>query len=408
MPFKKRIFLIVAILYVLYIVFPLFKDVLGIPVWLPSLATFITLLVIYPQAFGNKTFYWFLVYAVFLALYVVLGMPLTIGIGSVAAGKMLLIEYAFILPCISIFSVLSFLNDVELSRKILKWSVAILFISFIVAIPLMLRFNSLRDALLDENQEDVNIAGLPSYGLMHSYTLFLPVLCYCVKVYKGNQRLFSFIGLIVLCFVIYDTFVTTSLLLMIVILLFTILHSDKNIQKSFIIMAALALLFFLLYETGFFVSLIDLIMPAFEGTAVKPKLIDMRDSMIQGHVTGDSLTARQDLHALSVNSFLNNPLFGGSKVGGHSSLMDRLGGMGLFVGFPFIMIIISFVKRANKLYKTTMAKSFLGIGIVVGFMYLYNKGNWGAENWLFYMVLLPIGLLVAENFNLQNYSKHLR
>ena len=43
-----------------------------------------------------------------------------------------------------------------------------------------------------------------------------------------------------------------------------------------------------------------------------------------------------------------------------------------------------------------MAKTFFVVGIVVGIVYLYNKGNWGCESWLFLMVLLPFGLLTAE------------
>ena len=122
---------------------------------------------------------------------------------------------------------------------------------------------------------------------------------------------------------------------------------------------------------------------------------------MQGHVTGDSLTGRQDYHGMSINSFFSNPLFGGGMVGGHSSLLDRLGGMGLVAGLPFIMIFVSFFKRMIRVYKTTMAKEFFVVGYIVAFVYLINKGNWGGESWLLLMVLLPFGLLVAEN-NAQN------
>lgn len=94
--------------------------------------------------------------------------------------------------------------------------------------------------------------------------------------------------------------------------------------------------------------------------------------------------------------FLSTPIIGSSKSEGHSTLLDRFGGMGLVVGIPYIMIIISFVKKMSLMNKTKMAKSFFKIGVLVSFVYLYNKGNWGSESWLLLMVLLPFGLLAAE------------
>lgn len=397
MSVKKRIFFIVALFYIVYIIFPLFADVINIPVWLPSIAVCAIIMPLYSRAYSNDTVKWFLVYAVALILYMLVGRPLSLGIGSIADSKKFLVEMAFILPSVSIFSVLVSMRDNELLNKLMKWSVMILFASFVVAVPLMLSYNSIREAMVEaENQDSLKVLGLPSYGLMHAYTLFLPVFCFLVKFCEGKKKLLYFFGLAVLCFVIYDTFVTTSLVLMIAILIFTVLYSSKNQQQSLLVLIVATVFFFVLYEVGFFVTLIDLIMPFFEDTAVEPKLIDIKNSMMQGYVTGESITARQDHHAVSIESFLSNPIFGSSKSEGHSTLLDRFGGMGLVVGIPYIMIIISFVKKMSLMYKTKMAKSFFKIGVLVSFVYLYNKGNWGSESWLLLMVLLPFGLLAAE------------
>ena len=405
MPVKQRIFLITALLYILYTIFPLFGDSFGIPVWLPSMAAFLIMLSLYPQAYTNKVCSWFLVYAAVLLLFLLMGRPLFIGIGSVEDNRKLFIEYAFILPTISIFSILVYLKDNELIDKLIKWSVIILFVSFVVAVPLMLTYNSIREALSTENNEELRISGLPGYSLMHAYPLFLPVLCYCFRVFSGKNKIIAFLALIILCFVIYDTFVSTSLVVMIFVLLFSLIYSDRNESSIWIVLIGIALLAFVLYEIGFFVSLIDTIMPAFEDTAVEPKLNDIKESMIQGHVTGTSLTARQDHHAASIDAFLQNPLFGTPKAGSHSSILDRFGGMGIVAGIPFIMIVISYLIRMKKFYKTKKARAFFLIGIIIGFIYLYQKGNWGCENWLFFMVLMPMGLLSAENMLLNEHKK---
>lgn len=398
MTIKKKIFLITALFYILYTIFPLFADTFRIPVWLPSMAVVAVMAVLYPQAFANRTFYWFLAYAMVLVLYVIVGKRLTIGIGTVADSKKIFIEFAYILPTISIFSIISYLDDIDVTRRLVKWSIVMLFVSFIISVPLMIRYNSLREAL-SEQEETLSVPGLPGYSLMHAYTMFLPALCYAAKVNQGWKRWLAILGVGGLCFVIYDTFVTTSLLIMIAVVLFTVFYTSRNTALFVIIASLLLLIVFVLYQYGFFVALIDWIMPAFEDTAVESKLIDFKASMLQGELTGGTITGRQDLHTISWHSFFQNPFFGTSVVGGHSSLIDRFGGMGFIAGLPFVMIFVSFIKRMVILFDTKLAKAFFWVGIIAGFTYLYQKGNWGSEAWLMYMVLMPMGILSFEKTN---------
>lgn len=61
MPIKKRIFLISALLYIIYLLFPLFPDTFNIPVWLPSMVVVAIMVIFYPNAFANRIFYWSMV-----------------------------------------------------------------------------------------------------------------------------------------------------------------------------------------------------------------------------------------------------------------------------------------------------------------------------------------------------------
>lgn len=397
MTVKKKIFLLAALFYILYIIFPLFSDLINIPKWLPSIAASAIMIILYPKAFTNKTFYWFWAYIFVLIMYLLFGRPLTIGIGSVADSFKILIESSYILPTVGIFCVLYYLNDPNLTKKLVVWSLGILFVSFIVEIPIMQQYESLRAAYKEE-QRDLQpaVPGLPGYSLMHAYTLFLPVMCHLLKVQSGKWRLFVFVGLIVLCFVIYDTFVTTSLILMIGILMFTLFYSDKGNTSFLITFSILSFSLYILYENGAFVAIIDWIMPAFTDTPVQDKLSDFKDSMLQGHIKGGSITGRMDHHAISRNAFFENPLFGASTAGGHSALLDRLGGIGLFGTIPFVMILISFIQQMAKRYRTRMSKSFFWVGVIVSFVYLYNKGNWSSESWLMFLVLMPMGILAFD------------
>ena len=137
MPQKKKIFLVVSLLYILYTVVPIIPDVTGIAVWLVNLSTFIILVALYPRAFANTVMYWFLVYAAILAVYVVVGKPLAIGIGTVRDSKKIIIEYAFMLPSLSIFSILYYLKESKLFKIIAGGGGLFLVISFVYLTPMI-------------------------------------------------------------------------------------------------------------------------------------------------------------------------------------------------------------------------------------------------------------------------------
>ena len=404
---NKRIFVVVTLLYIIYTVFPLFADIFSIPVWLPSIATVLVIVLLFPSAFKNRLFYWFLVYAAVLTVNLLMGRDLTIGIGTVDDEKKIFIEFAYILPAIAIFCVLYYLKDDQVNRRIAVWSIVILYLSFIVAVPLMLRYNSLREALSIEGREMIHIAGLPGYSLMHSYTFFLPVMCYATKTMKGWKKILSIIGIIVLSFVIYDTFVTTSLIVGIAIIFVSLIYKGGDTTVFWFTGGFLLLVIYTLYLFGLFISLIDWMMPAFEDTPVESKLLDFRASMVENTLTGGTIEGRLDLHRKSWDSFMQNPLLGmgASNVGNHSSLLDRFGGMGFIAGFPFVMIFVSFIKRMVKMYETKTAKVFFWIGTICAFIFLYQKGNWGGEAWLIYMSLMPMGIKTFENKVLSDESR---
>lgn len=392
---RKKIFFYIAIFYTLYLVFPLLTDSISIPVWLPSILTSGIIIVLFPKTIQKPITKWFIAYATVLTIYVLIGKPLTIGIGTVEDNKKIFIELSYILPSICIFSVFYYIKDYDLTSKYVKWSVTILYLSFIVAAPLMLEYNSLREAYTEQG-EDFMIPGLPGYSLMHSYTLSLPSLCYAVRFSKKKQRILYVIALLIMCYIVYSTYITTSLIIMTFILLFSFLYKENRTLFYGGVFLFIGLILYELFETGVFVDFIDSVYPFFENTPVEQKLNDFRASLVEGQLKGGSITGRQNLHLISWNSFFENPIWGTSVVGGHSSILDRFGGMGILGGFPFMMIIVTFVRQFIKTLSDSNARTFFIMGIFVGFLYLYEKGLWGAENWFMMIVFMPMTIWVLE------------
>lgn len=398
---KKRIFCISSIFYIGYVLFPLIASISGVPIQVPSIIVFVLLLFLFPNAFFNKTFFWFLVYMFVLFFYIICKKPLTVGIGTVADTKKFVIEAAFILPALSIGLVLHYLEDEKLYRIISRWSVLLLYLSFLYILPILLANTNILRMPEDKIDQDMvgSVSLLPSYSLMHAYVFGLPPICYAYKCIHSRSR-WLILGMVLLhVYVIIQTYVTTSLAIVFPFLLIFFLYSERYRSFTFLMFIFLFAILYILFQAGVFISLIDFLFPYFQGTPVESKLIDIKASMMVGELQGGTIDVRQNLHDISWNSFFQNPLWGTSIVGRHSSLIDRLGGMGLFAFIPFVMIIISFFRQIVKLVDESLAKLFLISGLIIIGLFLYMKGLFGFEGWLFLLVFLPTVIIdVERNF----------
>lgn len=398
MPQKKKIFLVVSLLYILYTVVPIIPDITGIEVWLVNLSTFIILFALYPRAFANPVMYWFLAYAAMLAIYVLVGKPLTIGIGTVQDSKKIIIEYAFILPSLSMFSILHYLKDAKIFKIISVTSILFLILSFGYLLPLILAQSTvLRDSHHLQLYEHINTLGMPDYTLMHAYIIAIPAFLYGIKVLDGMQKWVLISVLVLFVFIILHTYVTTSLISTFGTIIFALLYDNKNKPRSFLLIFLTGFLYYFLHISGVIVNMFDFLIRFFEDTSVEPKIEGFKYIYMYGDIenAGGHITGRLNYHDMSWLAFSENFLIGGSSpVGGHSQLIDRLGGMGLVAFIPFIMMIISQIKITLRVITNSEQRLFYYLGLGAAFMFLYQKGLFGQEGWLFMVVLLP-GLLIT-------------
>lgn len=396
MPLKKKIFLAVSLLYILYTVVPIIPDVTGIEVWLVNLSTFIFIFILYPKAFANRVIFWFIVYIAVLVLYVLLGKPLAIGIGTVADSRKLLIEMAYFLPSMSILSVIHYLKDYKVIRVISLSGLVFIIFSFLYLLPLMVFGNlSLRDALSLEMYQDITVTGVPGYALMHAYIIVLPGLLYAVKKFNMWQKWVMLGVLVLFLFIIVNTYITTSLVITLAVIVFYLLYDVRNKVKSFLLIALVAFAISILHISGAILQVLDYSIEFFEGTAAQGKMEDFKLIYLTGDVeSASNVSGRSQIHAISWNAFANNVFFGSSPVGGHSSLIDRLGGMGLFAFIPFLMIIFSQLKRNLLFIRDKEQRAYYYLGFLSALTLLYTKGIFGQEGWLFLMVLMP-GLIIS-------------
>lgn len=385
---KDYIFLAVSFFYIIYIIFPLFADLTNIPVYLPALLVVFTLSLLYPRAMFSKPLAWLLGYIGIIFLYIICGKSFHInGLESTLSPVYrLIIETAWILPSTMIFSVLVYRKNDRLYKIIGYGSVILLVLSYIYILPLLqASANFLREDMDMENRQ----IGLPGYDLMHSYALMILPLCLYIKKSVRFYKLLNLVLLLLFGYIVVQTAVTTSLVIIIFTVFLVLLYKPGRIiyNSSIVIIGSMVLL--LLYYSGFFLNLVDWLMPCFENTAVYFKLQDIHYSILKGTITGDSLTARMDYHQLSWASFFRNPIVGAGNVGGHSKIIDVLGSMGLAGAIPYLMFIVSVLRKYVQLNKLREYRAYICVSFIMAFVYLYTKGIFGAPGYLFMMVIVP-------------------
>ncbi len=404
---RQKIFLAFTFLYILFNAIPLFTAYLPITVQIICIVTVIACGLLYPRSLICKPMKWFYIFLMVLIAYAVSGNYFHInGLNNntMPASSRIIIEAAWIMPSIMIADVLSEHGSMKL-LKIVGWgSLILLVLSFIYILPVIsMSANMLRELAMSDAPDVPK--GLPDYTLMHSYPLMLPGLCLAFR--KGNLRnsIFFAATIVLFSFVIMRTAVTTSIGISMAFIFFALLVSKESLNKTVFLLCLCIVLFYVAYESGLVLAFIEWVMPYFEGTAVMEKLIDIRNSINSGSVTGGTLEVRGDLHDLSKQSFYDNPLFGGDKVGRHSQVLDILGSMGIIGFLPFIMIFISVLKlyitEINDRFDRVFLYSCFGIALV----YLYSKGIFGATGWLFTYVMAPCLVVAVAN---SNFSKRVR
>lgn len=395
---KERLFLLISFLYITYIIFPIFADITQIPVYIPCLVIVGALAVLYPPAFWSAPMKWLFVYGFFLILYAALGHPIHInGVNSdLPASWRVIIEMAWMMPGIAIFCVLSYLKNERLYKFIGYGAIVLFVISFLYILPIISSSTNILRENISEEIDDRPL-GFPSYALMHSYTLIIPGLLLAVRRNTGTRRLVAIALSFLFAYVIVKTAVTTSLIVLLITILFGIFFNKKNKSRNITIFSALGILLVILYHTGLFLMLVDGLIPYFEGTAVEFKLLDMHDSLIRGQITGGSITGRLDYHEISINSFFTNPFLGTGVAGGHSKILDILGSMGIIMFIPFFMMIWSVLRSTLHVASEKELRAFLLFGFMIAFIYLYEKGIFSDAGWLSLTVLLPCVILAQQD-----------
>lgn len=399
MTIKQKIFLVFALLYVAYMVFPMLADILPLPVGTVNIITFGVLLLINPNAFLNRLSLWTFLYLLILLVYSVFGKQLpAMGIGDYESKRIVIIESANILPAFAIFQHLRYNNNDKLYKWITISSIVLIGVSLLYIVPMAMS----NDYLLRQNEVrgENHVFGMPSYALTHAYMLIIPGIMYGMKRQDKIKKILLFLSLVLVSLTIYYSYVTTTFLISVALIALGLLyHEDKN--KLILRIVGIVVLVVLVYVSGLLEWLLNVLVQAFDGTASQNKMIELRAMFLGQDVEEGVFDDRQSLHAVSWDAFFRNIFFGSLPVGGHSSLIDRLGGLGLMGFIPFVFMLWNQMKTNYGLLSDKKGRFYYLLSVGAVLVYMYTKGIFGGEGWLFLMVLIPSYIRTFQAVQLQ-------
>lgn len=197
-----------------------------------------------------------------------------------------------------------------------------------------------------ENESFMQGAG--GFGLVYSTVIMIPVLLYLLKninfvnrqfkslFFRSFSKLLVVVNLLMICIVIVMAQFTIAIILMFVGIISVFLFSNKkyilNIRSLTIVIISLLVLLFS-YE-----YLFELILNISKDTMYEAKVYDIVSFFDMNESVG-TFGSRVYHYRLSINYFLENPIFGAHESGGHSAILDHFASYGIFVGTIFMYIV---------------------------------------------------------------------
>lgn len=241
---------------------------------------------------------------------------------------------------------------------------------------------------LDNLYKSKNIGG---YGFIYYLLLLIPILI--GKIRKNRGKLEITVLLASIGCVIRSEY-TTALLIMFVTFGGSLYIISKNIFiKLGAVIVGVVVIFFLE----------DILIWAGSAFGESSFFVEQRINMLldynsTGQTDGD-MAERQELYMLSLNSFLNNPLFGGmfspkTHVGGHSEVLDYLGHSGL-VGLLLLSIMYKTLKYRTPMGEINYKNPFIKLSSLIALV-IASMNTFLSPELIFGVTVLP---LLASNNN---------
>lgn len=307
----------------------------------------------------------------FLPLYIITLFNLLFGYKSVIVLEFIygLLQW-FIIPV-----GISYLIDNKCKSAVVRLLILILICIVVTSITTILgneAFPGASRALVAIWSEDAEQAHLlrqmniGGFEFAYLLSLSIPILMYVLK--QRTKLILSLLGVafcVLLFITIYKTEYTTALVLAAAGLTIVLLPKDFTTKQLMVfIILGIVLVF---TATELFIGITNHYSDTVESNIISERLSGISDILSGNEVSGDT-ESRQFAMKTSWQSFINNPLTGTEKSGGHSFILDTMAHFGVWG----LLLVIYYFNVLFKLFvKPYKNESVYAIFLYVFFMQLF-------------------------------------
>lgn len=202
--------------------------------------------------------------------------------------------------------------------------------------------------------------GVGGYGLIYPSIFSNVCLMYLFRKVKGFNKILVLVPLVIGVLLVFSSGFLIAVIMTLVSLgcWFVRMFNNKNINSILISIFCLLIIVFVAMELLLQYS--DSIIEALDGTFYKVKVKEIINALRTDQVTG-KLEGRTSRYLESILGIFKYPIVGakllgyGTEIGGHSTLLDMVGLLGVF-SFGFYFALYSVIR---SIYKTSKYKGFI-------------------------------------------------
>jgi hypothetical protein len=208
--------------------------------------------------------------------------------------------------------------------------------------------------------EETFLKGITGFEITYSVVLLVPCILFLISQLNKANRSFVIAFFILAIVYIYMCGYTIAILITLLVIFIHLYMSASGFKKLLLLFPIIVTLVMAI-DRSVVVNIVNVLVDKIELRPVQMRLIALIDLIMHGDSSSDSL-ARFSLYKQSLDGFMESPILGifvldsNYELSGHSTMLDMLGGSGLFGFMPFCMFLCYSYKYSQRYIKNTQYK----------------------------------------------------
>lgn len=246
--------------------------------------------------------------------------------------------------------------------------------------------------------------GLSSFDIVHALPILIPSLILGFKTQSlASWKRYSFLIIALVC--VFQTYVSgsaTPLFLSILVLLSSIVLHVGSFRSNIIVFTIFVIVCVIILSPEVLSSILSSFSSILgtDSGELQARIADVDEAVSTGNADSGDMGLRMNHYQISLNAFYSNVLFGSRDIplGGHSFILDTLGGYGLVGFIALSSFVVAMLKYIIKRISSNLTPFYvLSIIAAVVMLATKNTGTWAT--WCFLFIISPVFIKYIDSIS---------